>query len=808
MSVRTDLRYALRALRRSPEFTATGLLTLGAGIGAVTAMFGVILAVLLRPLPVAEQDRLVLIRREAPRDQSLRPFAHVDIAGFLGRSRAVEGVAGVQYDGAFPYVVSRGAESFNLMGSMVSAEFFEVLGARPAAGRLLDQRDAAPDAPEAIVISYELWQRRFGGDPAVVGTTLTFDNPNTIVGVAPRGFEYPAGVEMWFPLQLTPDVVATRDYQPYSLVARMRPGASMEAVRRDAAAYGREIDKLESPREARGLRSVVLPFDEAVLGGVRPSLEILGAGVVVLLLVAWTNVASLLLMRGASRSGELALRSALGAEWSDLLRPLIAEAVLLSLGGAALALPLASWTLGALLALAPPGIPRLETVQIGPWAVAMVIGLATATVGVVGFGAAAWAARQRADQPGFGARQYLRTSTGRGPRSALVVCQVALALLLTAGAAVLAVSLRELQRADMGFAADSITLVKIGLPAGAYEARERHLAVFDDLAERVAAAPGVLGATPVILSPFVGPGGWDAGFALEGQDAEAVAANPTLNLETVAPGYFETLGVPLNRGRGFETRDRRGAVPVTIVSQRLARRLWGGEDPIGKRIKLGGLTSDWPWLEVVGVAHDTRYRELEAPPLTIYIPFRQTENPALSPTYLAVRSRWRPAAILETVRTAAREVDAALLVSESASVSELRAGPLARPRLMASLAGAFAVLALGLAAVGVYGMVAMLVVQRAREFGVRMALGAQAASIRRLVLLHGAAHAVGGILIGFLAWLAASRVLRSVLYGLSPLDPTTLAGAAALLFAAAVLASYLPAHRATRVDPAVVLRSE
>jgi putative ABC transport system permease protein len=806
MSVRVDFRYALRALRRSPEFTLTGVLTLGAGIGAVTAMFGVILAVLLRPLPVAEQERLVLIRREAPRDQSLRPFAQVDIAGFRARSRAVERVAGVQYDGAFPYVVSRGAEAFNLMGSMVSAEFFQVLGARPAAGRLLDQRDAAADAPGAIVISYDLWQGRFAGDPAVIGSTLSFDYPHTIVGVAPRGFEYPAGVEMWFPLQLTPETVATRDYQPFSLVARLRPGISLDAVRRDAEAYGREIDKLESPRELRQLRSVVLPFEEAVLGRVRPSLEILGAAVVVLLLVSWTNVANLLLMRAAGRSGELALRCALGANWRDLARPHIVEAILLTLGGAALALPIASWALRALLALAPPGIPRVETVQIGPWAVALILGLAATTMAVVGFGSAVWAARRQGN--GLGTRQYLQTPGDRSTRSALVVCQIALALLLTAGAAVLAASLRQLQRADMGFAADSITLVKVGLPPGTYESAERHLAVFEDLTARVAAAPGVSDATPVILSPFAGPGGWDASFALEGQGPDAVAGNPTLNLETVAPGYFETLGVPLYRGRGFATRDRRGSVPVTVVSQRLARRLWARENPIGRRIKLGGLASDWPWLEVVGVAGDTRYRELETPPLTIYIPFRQTENPNLRPTYLAVRSPWRPAAILGTVRSAAREIDAGLLVSESASVSELRAAPLARPRLMATLAGAFAVLALGLAAVGVYGMVAMLVVRRMREFGVRMALGAQASSIHRLVLLHGAGHAAAGMLIGFVAWVAVSRALRSEVYGVTPMDPMLLAGVAALLFAAAILASYLPARRATRVDPAVVLRSE
>jgi predicted permease len=397
---------------------------------------------------------------------------------------------------------------------------------------------------------------------------------------------------------------------------------------------------------------------------------------------------------------------------------------------------------------------------------------------------------------------------GRRARSALVVLQVGLALLLTAGAAVLAVSLRRLHAVEMGFAAGSVTLVKIGLPAGAYDTHEGHLEVFDRLARQVAAAPGVAGATPVNISPFTGPGGWDASFVAEGQDARAETSNPTLNLETVAWGYFETMGVPLLRGRGFEGTDRRGSLPVTIVSQRLARRLWGEADPIGRRIKLGGLASDWPWLDVVGVVEDTRYRQLEEPPLTIYIPYRQTANPGLRPRYLAVRSHRDPGAILGEVRAAAREIDAGLLVPESASVSQLRAAPLARPRLMAALAGVFAGLALGLAAVGVYGMIAVLVGQRTREFGVRLALGAQPGAVRRLVLAQGAAHAGVGIAVGLLTWLGVSRVLRSVVYAVTPTDPVTLAGAAVLLLAAAIAASYLPARRATRIDPVQLLRSE
>jgi predicted permease len=806
MASSSDLSYALRSLRRSPELTVTVVLTLGASIGAVTAMLAIVLGVLVRPLPITDQDGLVLIRKEASLDRSLRPFPHADIAGLLQRSPAIERAAGVQYDGSFPYVVGEGDDAFSARGSLVSGEFFEVLGVRPAVGRLLDRRDAAPGAAPAIVISHGLWRRRFGGDSSIVGQPLSFDHPHTIVGVAPSGFEYPARVEMWFPLELTPEVVATRDYQPFSIVARLREGASIDAVRRDAATYVREIEALEPPGNTR-LRAVVLPFEEAVVGESRRSLEILFIAVLVLLLLAWGNVANLLLTRASARTGELALRAALGADPGDLMRPQLVEAAVLAAGGAALALPFAHWALVALLAVAPPDIPRLEDVGLGIWAPVWVAGLAVLTILVTGTGPAAWSAR-RSRSLRFGPRGGGTTVTGRRARSALVVLQIGLALLLTAGAGVLAVSLQRLHGADMGFAADSLTLVKVGLPAGAYDSPDRHLAVFEQLAERVAGAPAIGGVTPVILGPFTGAGGYDASFIAEGQGAGEEASNPTLNLEVVSPSYFGTMGIPVIRGRGFESADRDGAARVAVVSQGLARRLWGHSDPIGRRIKLGGLASDWPWLSVVGVVADTRYRELEAPPLTFYIPYLQTANPGLRPTWLAVRSQRSAGAILTEVRKAAGEIDAGLLVPESASVSELRATPLARPRLMAGLAGVFAALALGLAAVGVYGMVAVLVVQRTHEFGIRVALGARPASVRGLVLAQGATHAALGIALGLVAWLGASRVLRSVVYDVAPTDPVTLAGSAALLLVAAVAASYVPARRATRVDPAQLLRSE
>ncbi len=807
MRLPADLRYALRSLRRTPEFTLTAVITLGVSIAAITAMLAIVRGVLLRPLPIAEQDRVVLVRQEAPQDRSLRPFTHADIAGFLERSPAVERVAGVQYDGAFPYVVGVGADAFTAMGSLVSGEFFQVLGVRPAVGRLFDRRDEAPGAGPAIVISHALWQRRFGGDSSVVGRTLNFDRPNTIIGVAPPGFEFPARVEMWFPLELTPEVVATRDYQPYSLVALLRADASLDAVRREASSYVREIEAIAPPQTTRGLRAVVLPFEDAVLGDSRRSIELLFVAVAVLLLLAWANVANLLLMRASGRSGELALRTALGAAPGDLRRPLLTEVTLLAMGGAALALPVAHGALVALIAVAPPEIPRLDSVALGPWAPAWVGALAVLTVLVTGLGPAAWSARRGPQIPLRHGRGHTVLGGGRA-RSALVVLQIGLALLLTAGASVLALSLRRLQAADMGFAADSVTLVKIGLPAGAYDTRDGHLGVFTELARQVAGAPGIAGATPVILSPFSGRGGWDASFIADGQGAGAELENPTLNFETIAPGYFETMGIPMLRGRGFEATDRDGTPPVTIVSRRLALRLWAEANPIGRRIKLGGVASDWPWMGVVGVAGDTRYRELEEAPLTLYISYFQTSNPGLRPTYLAVRSERDPGAILGEVRASAGEIDTNLLIPESASVSALRAAPLARPRLTAALAGAFAFLALGLAAVGVYGMVAVLVVQRTREFGIRVAVGAQPGDIRRLVLAQGAAHAAAGIAVGSVVWLGVSRVLRSVLYEVTPTDPLTFTGAGALLLAAAVLASYFPARRATRIDPARLLRSE
>lgn len=802
-----SLGYALRSLRRTPEFTAPAVLMLGASIGAVTAMLSIVIGVLLRPLPIAEQDRVVLIQKQAPRDQSFRAFPYSDVAGLLERSPGIERAAGVQYDGAFPYVVGLGADAFSAMGSLVSGEFFEVLGARPAVGRLFDRRDEVQGANPAIVISYGLWQRRFGGDSSVVGRTLNFDTPQTIIGVAPLGFEYPARVEIWFPLELTPEVTAKRDYQPFSIVARLRPGASLDGLRGDAATYVRDVESVEPAGYTRGLRAVVSPFEDVVLGDSRSSIEVLALAVGVLLLLAWVNIANLLLMRASARAGELALRSALGADAGDLMRPLLAEAALLALGGAALALPLAHSALVALIAVAPPEIPRLDQVGLGAWSAACVALLAALTVLVAGVGPALWSARRGGDIR-LGPREGGTTVAGQRARSALVVIQISLALLLTAGAALLSVSLRRLNRADMGFAADSVTLVKIGLPVGAYETRDRHLGVFDELARRVVGAPGVAGATPVILSPYTGAGGWDASFVAEGQGAGAELTNPTLNFETIAPGYFETMGIPLLRGRGFETRDNLGTVPVAIVSRRLARRLWGEADPIGRRIKLGSIAAEGPWLEIVGVAGDTRYRELREAPLTFYVPFLQASNPALRPTYLAIRSHRDAAAILGEVRSSAREIDANLLVPESATVSQLRAVPLARPRLTAALAGVFALIALGLAAVGVYGMVAVLVVQRTHEFGVRVALGAPPGDVGRRVLAQGALHAAAGIAVGLGVWLGVSRVLRSVVYGVTLTDPFTLAGSAALLLAAAVAASYLPARRASRIDPVRLLRSE
>jgi putative ABC transport system permease protein len=813
--LRGDLRFALRALRRNPGFSATAVLTLALGIGAATAMFSVVNGVLLRPLPVQEQDRVLvawLEHRERGEFMHI-PVRYTNLREMEQQGGAFEGLAGVWYSGAWPKVMADRGQPLAPKQTWVTGDFFRVLGVTPALGRVLLPEDDVVGAPPVMVISYPFWQRQFGGDPSVIGHTLRWNDKNvTVVGVAPRGFDFPRGAEVWVPpvpiMPATLDESAGEDKAVlFDVVGRLRPGVTPEQARAELAAYMRRTDP-ERAEALRGLVPVVTPLSELIVGEVRPALLILSAAVALVLLLACVNVANLLLLRGSVRGQELAIRSALGAGRWRIARQLLVESGVLALLGGVLGALISVGAVRVLVALAPPELPRLESIQPDGrvFAFAAVVTLAAALL--AGLAPAIWTA---VGEPGASLRSGARVDPGgrrvRVVRQALVVGQVALALLVLAGAGLLIRSLYELQRVEMGFAKDHLLIVRTHLPPERSGTREQKLARLDRVLSEVGAVPGVRAVTSVAAGPFSGTGGVDALYTGEGQSEGERAMNPWANLEMVGPGHFRTMGIPIRRGRGFTEQDREEAAPVAVVSEALAEHTWPGADPIGQRIKIGGPETPQPWRTVVGIVPETRYRELVTPRPTLYLPYTQFGGPWV-PVNLVLRTYINPAAVIPAVRSALREIDPELVVTDARSMHEHLAAPLARPRFSAVLLGMLAAIAVLLAAVGIYGVMAAFVRQRTHEIGVRLALGARTGDIRGMILRQGMLLLFLGTAIGIVAALAGTRVLAAILFEISPTDPATLAAAAGALILVGVAAFYLPVRRATRVDPMVALRAE
>lgn len=811
-SLAQDLRFAARALRRSPGFTVAAVATLALGIAAATAVFAVVHGVLLRPLPVRAQDEAVVLWTRAPSGAADHlPATYADLAALRARTRALRGVEGVAYQGALEQVVRDGAGPFTLRATWVTGGFFPLLGVAPLHGRTLLPADDVPGAAPVVVIGHGLWRRRFGGDPAAVGRRLEWNGKRyTIAGVLPRGFEYPAGAEAWAPA--LPDFPATLDAAAgpsevlvFDLVGRLAPGATARAAGADFEALLRERDP-ERPAALRGLGAVVTPLAERITGDARGVVWAAAAAVGLLLLIACANVAGLLLVRGAARTRELAVRAALGAGKGRLLRQLLTESALLALLGGAAGTLLALGAVRALAALAPPELPRREMIGAGLPVFLFALGVTAAAALLAG---ALPALAATAGEPGAWLRGGRGASAGRGARrlrDALVVGQVALAVAVAVAAGLLLRTFVALQRVELGFDAERLLVVQTALPPELLPDRPRQVALQEAMVARAAALPGVAGAAALPRPPFSAEGGWSAMYTGEGQTPEAQAANPQVGLEVVGPGYFRTLGVPLLGGRPFGAGDREGAPPVAVVSEAVARHTWPGEDPVGKRVKLGAPGGPGAWHTVVGVVGETRYWALDAPRPALYLPARQFPGPV--PMALAVRAGGDPAGIVEPLRRALREVHPELGVAGGGPVERLLDAPLARPRFGALLLGVLAAVTLALAAVGIHGVTAAAVRQRTRELGVRLALGARPAVVRRMVLGQGMRLALLGCALGTAGALLAARALRGLLFGVRPADPATFAAVVGLVLAAAALACGVPARRAARVDPAEVLRDE
>jgi len=800
-----DLRLAARGLASRPGFAVVAVLTLALGIGANSAIFTLLHGVLLAPLPYPEPDRLARIWTQFPEDGQFRfPASAAEYLDYRDETRLFDRVAGWSCGD----LVLSGEDTPQRLGACgATADLWPMLGLTAAAGRLFGPEDDRPGAEPVVLLSHSLWQRRYDGSPAVLGRRLRLDgDPTTVVGVLPEDFALRPDAELWVPLALDRQAIRERSGHFLSVAGRLSPGATLEQVREEMAAvtgrWERQYDHAH-PMTAE-------PFAEAVVGSARTPLWMLAGAVGLVLLVACANVAGLLLARGEARRREMAVRAALGASPGRLVSQVLAESVLLAGAGGALGLLLAVWGVDGLLAVVGGSLPRSGEIAVGAPVLAFTLGISLLTALVFGLLPGLRAART-------GPAGELRSGDRAGSRSrlrgALVVAEVAVAVVLVAGSGLLVRSLWNLLQVDPGFDTEGVVAVRLDLPGSRYPERDDIAPFFPRLVDRLRALPGVASVSTTTSLPLA-EGLRPEGFRRLGGPGDRAGdrEEPSpMGYVGVAPGYFHTLGIPL-RGRDFTAADRAGAPRVAIVDEALARTYFPGEDPVGQRIQVLASRPDDVPFELVGVAGAVRHEALGvAPEPTVYVPHAQMVEHGFRPprsAVVTVRTEGNPTDLGAVLRREVARMDPELALSELGSLDALRRTSVARPRLLAVLLGAFSVLALVLAAVGLYGLMAQLVGQRRREMGVRMALGADRGAVVRRVVGQGLRLTLAGLALGLAGSLGAGGLLRSLLYEVGTADPASFAATAVLLLLVALAACWLPALRAARVDPAAVLRAE
>src|SRR5499426_4127745 len=822
-----DLRFGLRVLLKNRGFTMIAALTLALGIGANTAVFSVAYATLLRPLPFRDQERLTVAWKSD--ETTKHQFVEISIPEFndwRSQNRVFEHLAAMTTTiYGFNYTLTGRGEPEQIHSARVSADFFPALGVKPSIGRAFTTDEDRPGAAHVAVISHSLWQRRFNADPKMIGQTITFNDGGnqsaleaavkpdqtiklndvgfTVVGVMPPDFEFPKGVDIWVPLSATSgkDLVESR-LGFLQAVGRLKPSVTLEQAKAELDAIVGRVAAEHPEMRASGERAVVKPLAVYIFGDARPALYLLLAATALLLLIACANIANLQLARATSRRREIALRAALGAGRGRLARQLMIESLALSITGGGLGVLLAYWILDALISLAPTDIPRIEAVEINLPALLFTCGLTLLSAFVCGLAPAFIASKVNLVEAFNAGGKIGGERRGKRLRGALVVAHIAVTLALLIGAGLVSRSLLNLRRIEPGFDQRNAMTFQLQLHGGKYPDVEKTRDYFRQLLERIEAQPGVVAAGAVLMRPLEAPVGCYVRYATDGQSVDEMMRNAILNCVSVTPHYLRAIGTPLKSGRDFTEQDDGGAPQVAIISETMAGAAFApGVDPIGKRINVGGQG----WRTIVGVAGDARLIDLKDARWNVYVPYRQFAHPV---SYVAIRSASDPAALMAMVRREAAALDPEQAVMGVMTMEQRVSTALARPRFNALLLNLLSALAAALAAVGIYGVISYSVAQRTREIGIRMALGARRRDVLRLVIRQGMALAGAGVAIGLAASLALTRLMQSLLYGVSATDLLTFAGAALLLGAVAVAACWQPARRATKVDPMVALREE
>ncbi len=826
-----DLRYGARMLLNKPGFTLIAVITLALGIGANSAIFSVVETVLLRPLPFIEQERLIVAWKSD--ETSANAFVEISIPEFndwRSQNQVFEHLAAMTTTVyGFNYMLIGRGEPVQIHSARVSSDFFSTLGTKPMLGRTFTADEDRPGEAGVAVISHKLWQSRFAADPNLIGQMITLNDGGsqsaleaavtpdpagqtitlndiglTVIGVMPAEFEFPKGADLWVPLSSASGKALVENRIGFlQAIGRLKPSVTLEQAQTELDTIIRSVAAEHPKISASTERSVIKPLATHIFGDARPALYLLLTATTLLLLIACANIANLLLARATSRRKEIAVRAALGAGRGHIVRQLMSESLLLTVAGGGLGILLAHSLIYMLKGFAPTDIPRIEAIRINASALFFTCGLTLLATIICGLAPALIASKVNLNEVlTAGSSKIGGERRGDRLRSALVVAEFAITLMLLIGAGLISRSFLKLQQVALGFDPYNVVTFQLQLHGEKYPEVEKTRDYFQQLIERLEAQPGVVAAGATVIRPLAGPIGLFARYATDGQSPDEVMRNTVLNCESITPHYLRSLGIPLKAGREFNEHDDTDAPQVIIVSETMARSIFAPEtDPIGKRINLGGQG----WCTIVGIAGDARLRELKEAHWNVYLPYRQFAYPA---TYVTIRTASDPSSIIGMINREVGALDPDQAITSVMTMEEVVSTELARPRFNALLLNLLSAMAAVLAVVGIYGVISYSVTERTQEIGIRVALGAKTLDVLRLVMGQGARLALAGVALGIGAAVSLTRLMENLLFEVSATDPLTFAGIAFLFMAVALLACWLPARRAAKVDPMVALRYE